>query len=109
VSLAEGLFGGLLGQVAVVIQPFEEGLRDLSVFWCRGASKVIESNLEPLVDFLMDLIVLGAQLLGRYLLLQRLGLRRGTVFVRSADVEGAMSAGLMESGIGLDQKQRWGG
>lgn len=95
--LAKWLLCGLLGEVSILVQPSEDRLRDLRVLVGRSAPKVVEANLEPVVHFLMDLVVFGAKLLGSQFLLQRLGLRRGAILVRPANVKRLPSASLMIS------------
>ena len=97
VLLAEGLFGGALSEEAVLVQALEDRLGDLGVLLCRGATEVIEADVEPFVDILVDLVVFGAQILRRYLLLQRLGFGCGSVFICTTDVQRASTTGLVVS------------
>jgi len=99
VLLTVRLLGRPLNQEAVIPEALEDGLRDLSVLLSGSAAEVVEANVEPLVYFLMDLIVLGAKLLRRHLLLQRLGFGCCTVFVRSTNVESGPSTGFVVSNI----------
>jgi hypothetical protein len=69
VLLAERLLGGALAKESVVIEALEDGLGDLGVLLGRGAAEVIESDVEPLVNLLVDLVILCAKLLRRDLLL----------------------------------------
>ena len=93
----ERLFRRLLLQIPILVEFLEDSLRDLGVLRCRGTTKVIEPNLKPVVDFLVNLVVFGTQLLGAYFLLKGLGLRRSSIFIGSTDVESRSSTSLMES------------
>jgi hypothetical protein len=86
VLLTEWLLGGALTEETVIPEALEDCLRDLCVLLGRGAAEVVKTNVEPLVHFLVDLVVLGAKLLRRHLLLQRLGFSCCAIFVRSANV-----------------------
>lgn len=95
--LAEGLFGGALAEEAVLVQALEDRLGDLGVLLCGCATEVVKANVEPFVHILVDLVVLGAQILWRQLLLQRLSLGCGSVFVCTANIQCASATGLVVS------------
>lgn len=97
VLLAEGLFGGALAEVAVLVQALENRLRDLGVLLCWCAAEVVKTYVEPFVHILVDLVVFGAQIFRRHLLLQRLGLGCGSVFICTADIQCASATGLVVS------------
>jgi hypothetical protein len=65
VLLTEGLLSGALAEEAVLMQALEDRLRDLGVLFCRCATEVVEADVEPFVHFLVNLVVLGAQVLWR--------------------------------------------
>jgi hypothetical protein len=69
VRLTERLLGGALVKESIFMETLEDGLGDLGVVLSRGAAEVIESNVEPLVNLLMDLVILCAKLLRCDLLL----------------------------------------
>ncbi len=52
-----------------------------------GPSEVVEADVKPLIDLLVDLVVEVADLFRGLLLLHRLHLCRCAVFVSPADVE----------------------
>lgn len=59
----------------------------------RRAAKLVKVDLEPLVDLLVDGMVLVADLLAGGALLERLGLGRRAVLVGAADEDGVVAAG----------------
>lgn len=67
--LTEGLLGGALVKESIFMEALEDSLGDLGVVLSRSAAKVIESDVEPLVNLLVDLVILCAKLLRRDLLL----------------------------------------
>jgi hypothetical protein len=69
VRLTEGLLGGALAKESIFMEALEDSLGDLGVVLSRGAAEVIESDVEPLVNLLVDLVILCAKLLRRDLLL----------------------------------------
>jgi Co/Zn/Cd efflux system component len=69
VLLTEGLLGGALVKESIFMEALEDSLGDLGVVLGRGAAEVIESDVEPLVNLLVDLVILCAKLLRRDLLL----------------------------------------
>lgn len=93
----ERLFRRLLLQIPILVEFLEDSLRDFGVLRCRGTAKVIEANFKPVVDFLVDLVVFGTQLLRAYFLLKGLGLRRSSIFIGSTDEESRSSTSLMVS------------
>ena len=96
-GLTERLLRRLLGQIAILVQLLEDGLRNFGVLFCRGATEVIEANLKPLIHLLVDLVIFGAQLFRCHLLLQSFSLRRRSVFISTTDVQCLMSTCLVES------------
>jgi hypothetical protein len=64
VLLAERLFSGAFTEEPVLMQALEDGLRDLGVLLCGCATEVVEADVEPFIHFLVNLIVLGAKVLG---------------------------------------------
>jgi hypothetical protein len=63
----------------------------------RCAAEVIETNVEPFIHFLVNLVVLGAKILGRQLLLQGLSLSCCSIFVGSANVQCRATTSLVVS------------
>lgn len=59
----------------------------------RRAAKLVKVDLEPVVDLLVDRVVLVADLLAGGALLERLGLSRGAVLVGAADEDRVVAAG----------------
>lgn len=97
VRFTKRLLCRLLREISVLIESLEDDLRNLGVLLCRSSAKVIEPNVKPIVDFFMNLVVFGTQLLGRHLLFEGLCLCRSSIFVGTADVESRSSASLVIS------------
>ena len=97
VRFTERLLCRLLREISVLIEPLENRLRNIGVFLRRGPAKVIESNLKPFVDFLVNLVVFGTQFLRRHLLFEGLCFCRSSVFISTTDIESRSSASLVVS------------
>ena len=54
----------------------------LSLLPRRSPAEDVKADVEPVVDLLMEGIVLGAELFGRAFLLKRLGFSCGAIFIR---------------------------
>ena len=54
------LLRSLLHQVVILIELREQVLRDLCVLFGWRAPEDVEPNFEPLIDFSVNLVVLGA-------------------------------------------------
>ena len=76
---AEQLLHDVLRGEPVVVDRLEHVLRNLCLLLRGRATKMIEANIEPLVDALVKLIVLVTDLLRRQTLLNRLGLGSRTI------------------------------
>ena len=63
--LAVRLFGGLLDKIAVLVQFRKDVLRNVRLLLSRSPTEDIEFDLEPFVNFGVDLVVLRAQLFRR--------------------------------------------
>ena len=57
-----------------------------------GPTKVVEADVEPLVDVAVDGVVLVTDLPGSQALRQGLGLRRSSMLVRAANVQGVVAS-----------------
>lgn len=90
--LAEELLDGVGADVAVVVELPEDLLRDLGLLLGRGATEAVERDVEPLVNLLVQLVVLLADFLGSGLLGDSLLLGRRSVLVSSADVQCIVAA-----------------
>lgn len=66
---------------------------------------MVETDFEPLVHLLMDLVVFGTEFLRRHLLLQGLRLRCSAVLICSTDIESLSSASFVISGQILGEPQ----
>lgn len=99
VLLAVGLLRRPLLEVVALVQLEEDVLHNLRLLLRRRAAKVVEPDLEPVVNLLVLDVELVAQLLRRLARLQRLGLRRRAVLVRAADVERRPVAQLAEARV----------
>lgn len=64
VLFAIRLLGCLFSEVAVLVQLGEDVLGNLGLLCSGRPAEVVELNLEPVVDLLVDLVVLVAQLFG---------------------------------------------
>lgn len=93
VALRHLLLRGLL----LLVDIEEYLLGDFGVPLGAGPPEVVESDIEPLVDLGVDLVVEIADLLGGFLLLHGLDLRGRAVLVRPADVEHVGALQLLES------------
>lgn len=87
----------LLGGSILFVDIEEDLLGDLGVPLGAGPAKIVESDIEPLIDLRMDLIVEIADLLRGFLLLHGLDLRRCAVLVCPADVEHVGALEFLES------------
>ena len=72
---------------SLAVQAFENRLGNLRLLLGARAAKVIELNVEPVVDFFVLLVILGANLGACQALLQRFRFRGCAVFVRAAQEE----------------------
>jgi hypothetical protein len=82
----------VLEQQLLVQQLVEDALRDGGLLGRGRAAELVEADPEPLVDALVDGVVLVADLARLQLLLQRLGLRGRPVLVRAAHVDHCATA-----------------
>jgi hypothetical protein len=73
-------------------------LRDLGLLLCGRSAKVVEADVEPLVDFRVEREVLVAKLLGRDFFFDCFRLGRSTVLVSSANVEGVVATSARVTG-----------
>lgn len=96
--LAVALGHFFLGSPFLFVDVEEDLLGDLGVPLGAGPAEVVESDIKPLIDLRMDLIVEIADLLRGFLLLHGLDLRGCTVLVCSADVEDIGSLEFLEAG-----------
>lgn len=84
---AEGLRGLLLLDEAIFPQFGEDVLDNLGVLVGWGASEDVEIDPEPVVDVLVDGVILGAKRGRVYTLLERFRLGCGAVLIGAADVQ----------------------
>ena len=88
VCFAVGLDGCLFLQEAVLVEFCEDVLSNVCLLGGGGATEDVEANVEPLVDFCVQFVVLVAQLFRCALLLNGLGLGGSAVLVGAANEEG---------------------
>ena len=74
--------------VAVVPETSEDVLDDSGVLVRGRTAEDVKIEPEPVVNVLVDGVILGAQRRRVYPLRERLRLRRGAVLVRAADIDG---------------------
>ena len=67
-------------------------LHSLSLLCCAGFPKVVELNVEPLVDLTVDGMVLGADLLGSKPLLQGFCLSGRSILVCATNIKDVVVA-----------------
>mmetsp|Transcript_35423 Transcript_35423/g.67798 ORF Transcript_35423/g.67798 Transcript_35423/m.67798 type:complete len:299 (+) Transcript_35423:1976-2872(+) len=91
-NLVVQLLHAVLVQQLLVHQGVEYALRDGGLLGGGGAAELVELDVEPLIDALVDLVVLVANLPRRQALLQSLGLRSSAVLVRAANVNHVVPA-----------------
>lgn len=82
------LSGLALLNVAIVPQVLEDRLHDFSVLICGRATKGVKVDPEPVVDLLVNRVILGAKSRGIHTLRKRLCLCCGAVLVGTANVDG---------------------
>lgn len=90
------LRGRMLRDEAVLVQVGEHRLRDFGALVVGGAPEFVERDAEPVVDFLVNGIVMVAQLARRFLLFFRPCLGRRAVLVRAADIQRLIAAAAAE-------------
>lgn len=101
VCFAVRLSGFLFLQEAVLVEFCEDVLCNVCLLGGGSATEDIEADVEPLVDFCVQFVVLVAQLFRCALLLDGLGLGGSAVLVGSADEEGGKAACLAVSATRL--------
>lgn len=77
----------LLFDKTILLYFQEQTLNDFGMPGGTGPSKVVETDVEPIIDLLVELMVLVTDLLRGFLLLQSFHLSRSPVFVSTTDVE----------------------
>ena len=85
------LLGFLLADVSVLIDLIEDVLDNLCLERCTCPSKIIEADIEPLVDFTMDGMISVTEFPWSHTLLKGPGLTGCAVFIGAADIEGFIS------------------
>ena len=95
---AEGLGSLALLDEAVLPELGKDLLGNAGVLLGRSAAELVEADAEPVVDILMEGVVLGAKSRGIYALGKGLGLGGGAILVGTADVEGGKATGAAEAG-----------
>ena len=98
VCFAVRLDGCLFLQEAVLVEFCENVLSNVCLLGGGSATENVEANVEPFVDFCVQLVVLVAQLFRRALFLDGLGLGGSSVLVGAANEEGGKAACLAVSG-----------
>ena len=101
VCFAVRLSGFLFLQEAVLVEFCEDVLCNVCLLGGGSATENIEADVEPLVDFCVQFVVLVAQLFRCALLLDGLGLGGSAVLVGSANEEGGKAACLAVSATRL--------
>lgn len=89
--LAVLLIDNLFESVALSNDVIENVLSNLSLLGCAGATKTIEITIKPIIDFLVDRMVVITNLLASFAFLHRLGLCGSAVLVSTAHVDGIMA------------------
>ena len=87
----------LLCYIAILIACREYMLHDLCLKRRACPSKVIEIDIEPVIDRLMDLMVVIAELTGSHTFLQSSCLACSSVLISSADIERLIATGAAEA------------
>lgn len=105
---AEGLGGFALLDEAVLPELGKDLLGDAGVLVGGGAAELVEADAEPVVDILMEGVVLGAKSRGVYALGKGLGLGGSAILVGTADVEGGQATGAAETGEDIGRLKRVG-
>lgn len=62
---AVGLYCGPLFQELVLVKLGEDVLGDVGLLLCGCSAEVVKVDLEPVIDFSVEFVVLVAELLGR--------------------------------------------
>lgn len=106
VDLAVGLRGDALIEPLVFPELQEDLLDNLGMEVGAGAAEVVEVDLEVVVDLLVQLVELIAQLAGCDALLEGLCLGRSAVLVGAADVERRVAALLGIAGEAVGRERR---
>lgn len=88
VSRAVSLSCLTLLDVAVVPETSEDVLDDSSVLVCGSLTEDVKIKPKPVVDVLVDGVILGAQCCWVYPLRERLSFCRGAILIRTADIDG---------------------
>lgn len=88
VSWAVSLGCLTLLDVAVIPETSEDVLDDSSVLVSGRAAEDVKIKPEPVVDVLVDGVILGAQCGRVYPLRERLSLCRGAILIRTTDIDG---------------------
>lgn len=99
VLLTVRLFCRPLLKEVVFVQLEEDILHNLRLLLGRGSAKVVEANLEPIVNLLVLDVELVAELLGGLARLESLGLSSSAVLVCTADVQRRPVAKLAEARV----------
>ena len=89
----------LLVSVALLLEVDEDVLSDLGMLFGAGSAKQLGVALEPLVNLLVDLVVLVADLLWCHALLDGFDLSGCSVLVCAADEDGVVASLPTEPGI----------
>lgn len=77
---------------------------DLGLLLSRSLSKVVKTDIEPLVNISVNDAELAAQLLRGDLLLERLGFGGSTVLVGTTDEKSVVITSLSITGVGIGGK-----
>jgi len=93
------LHGCLFFEVTIFVQLREDILSNVGLLSRRCSSKDIESNLEPVIDLLVNFVVLVAKFFWGAFLFYRLSLSRCSVLVCTAHVKSVVTACFTISGV----------
>ena len=85
--MVNNLFKSLPFSIDIV----ENILGDFSLLRCCGAAKVIKITVKPVIDLLVDLVVVVAYFLAGFPFLLGFGLSCGTILVSAANVNGVVT------------------
>lgn len=82
----------------------EDILRDLGLLRSGRASELVEVTVEPLVDLLVEGVVVVTDLLGGLALLAGFGLRGGSVLVGTTNIDDVVSSEAGEASVDISRQ-----
>lgn len=103
-SLTVLLLNCVLISVTCLFQVVEDILRDLGLLRSGRASELVEVTVEPLVDLLVEGVVVVTDLLGGLALLAGFGLRGGSVLVGTTNIDDVVSSEAGEASVDISRQ-----